>query len=103
VVRLVGQQFVQDLVASGVKVQNQAAPKAGKFTGTTWVFTGTLESMSREEAGAKVVAGGASVTGSVSRNTGFVVVGKDPGSKATKAKELGVTVLSEKEFLEKVI
>lgn len=96
------QQFVQDLIASGVKVQNQAAPKAGKFTGTTWVFTGTLESMSREEAGAKVVAMGASVTGSVSKNTSFVVVGAEPGSKATKANELGVTILSENEFMEKI-
>jgi DNA ligase (NAD+) len=96
------QKFVQDFVASGVKVQNQVAPKVGKFTGTTWVFTGTLKNMSREEAKAKVVALNASVTGSVSKNTSFVVVGTEPGSKATKAKELGVTILSENEFMEKI-
>lgn len=94
------QDFVQDLVVAGVTVQKQAAKKTGKFSGTSWVFTGTLESMSREEAGAKVIAEGANVVGSVSKNTSYVVVGAEPGSKATKAKGLGVTILSEKEFLE---
>lgn len=93
------QQFVQDLLNAGVVVGSETAPKQGKFSGTTWVFTGTLESMSREEAGAKVTALGADVTNSVSKNTSYVVVGADPGSKASKARNLGVKTLTEEEFL----
>jgi DNA ligase (NAD+) len=92
------QQFVQDLLAAGVTVQNQAAKKAGKFSGTKWVFTGTMQSMSRDEASAKVTALGGKTTNSVSKNTSYVVVGAEPGSKATKAKKLGVKTLTEKEF-----
>ncbi len=73
--------------------------KSGRFTGTTWVFTGTLDTMSRSEAGAKVSVLGGDVTNSVSKNTSYVVVGADPGSKADKAKKLGVKILNEKEFL----
>lgn len=96
------QQFVQDLLSLGVVVQNQAAKNTGKFTGTTWVFTGTLESMSREEASAKVTAQGANVTSAVSKSTTYVVAGTDPGSKLEKAKNFGVTILTEKEFLNRL-
>jgi DNA ligase (NAD+) len=96
------QKLVQDLVKAGVKVQNVAGPAKGKFSGTTWVFTGTMDSLSREEAGVKVAALGGNVTNSVSKNTSYVVVGTDPGSKYGKAKSLGVTILSEKEFMEKL-
>lgn len=94
------QEFVYDILSTGVEVLSQAKPKAGRFTGTTWVFTGTLDSMSRSEAGAKVSAQGGDVTNSVSKSTGYVVVGAEPGSKADKAKELCVTILTEKQFLE---
>lgn len=93
------QQLVSDLVEAGVKVQSVAGPVTGKLSGTTWVFTGTMASLSREEAGAKVAALGGSVTGSVSKNTSYVVVGADPGSKYDKAKALGVEILDEKQFL----
>jgi len=93
------QRFVTDILSTGVEVSRQAKPKPGKFTGTTWVFTGTLESLSRSEAGAKVSALGGDVTNSVSKSTSYVVVGVDPGSKAEKAQKLGVTILGEKEFL----
>ena len=96
------QQFVQDLLSAGVVVQDQAAKNTGKFTGTTWVFTGTLESMSREEASAKVSAEGANATSAVSKSTTYVVAGADPGSKLDKAKSFGVTILTEKEFLNKL-
>lgn len=96
------QKLVQDLLDAGVTVQSQAKRAAGKLTGTSWVFTGTLESMSREEAGAKVKALGADVVNSVSKNTSYVVVGTEPGSKYDKAKKLGVTILSEKEFLKQI-
>ncbi len=71
------------------------SPLAGK----TIVFTGTLEQMTRSEAKAKAQSLGAKVAGSVSKNTDFVVIGADAGSKATKAKELNITVLGEAEFL----
>jgi len=72
-----------------------ASPLAGK----TIVFTGTLEAMSRSEAKNRAEALGATVTGSVSGKTDFVVVGADAGSKAAKAKTLGVATLSEAEWL----
>lgn len=73
-----------------------SSPLAGK----TVVFTGTLEKMTRAEAKAKALSLGAKVAGSVSQNTDYVVIGADAGSKATKAKELGVAILNEDEFLE---
>lgn len=73
-----------------------SSPLAGK----TVVFTGTLEKMTRAEAKAKALSLGAKVAGSVSKNTDYVVIGADAGSKATKAKELGVAILNEDEFLE---
>jgi DNA ligase (NAD+) len=62
------------------------------------VFTGSLAHRSREEAGEIVIQHGGKVSGSVSKKTDYVVVGADPGSKHDKAKELGVTVLTEAEF-----
>ncbi len=96
------QQFVKDLVDSGVIVENASKKNGGRFSGTTWVFTGTLESMSREEAGEKVSSLGANVTNTVSKNTSYVVVGVEPGSKYDKAKKIGVKILNEKEFKEKL-
>ncbi|MFN8981199.1 MAG: BRCT domain-containing protein, partial [Alphaproteobacteria bacterium] len=72
------------------------------FAAKTMVFTGTLEKMTRDEAEALAERLGAKVTKSVSKKTDFVVVGADAGSKATKAAELGVTTLTEAEWLEMV-
>ncbi|MBM3621735.1 MAG: NAD-dependent DNA ligase LigA [Alphaproteobacteria bacterium] len=69
------------------------------FSGKVMVFTGTLQAMSRDAAEAKAESLGAKVTGSVSKKTDFVVVGADAGSKAKKAAELGVRILSEEEWL----
>jgi len=69
------------------------------IAGKTIVFTGTLETLTRAEAKAKATALGAKVAGSVSTHTDFVVMGSDAGSKAKKAAELGVKILSETEFL----
>jgi DNA ligase (NAD+) len=92
-------KLVNDLVKSGVEVGSATAKKTGKFSGTTWVFTGTLPTFSRDEAAAKVTALGGDVTGSVSKNTSYVVAGDDPGSKYTKAQALGVRILNEDEFI----
>jgi DNA ligase (NAD+) len=74
---------------------------AGEDTlvGQTFVVTGTLESMSRDEAQEALIALGAKVSKSVSKKTSYVVVGAEPGSKAAKAEELGVPMLDEKGFL----
>lgn len=69
------------------------------LSGLSFVFTGTLDTLSRDEAKEMVRQRGGKVVGSVSKNTSYVVVGEDPGSKADEAKALGVPVLSEKEFL----
>ena len=66
----------------------------------TFCPTGTLSTMSRDEAKDKIVAHGGSVTSSVSKNTDFVVVGDSPGSKFDKAQKLGVKILSEENLLE---
>jgi DNA ligase (NAD+) len=76
--------------------------KSDKFAGKSFVFTGGLANRSREEAGEIVQQHGGKVSGSVSKKTDYVIVGTDPGSKYEKAKELGVTILSEGEF-EKLI
>lgn len=68
------------------------------ISGKTFVLTGTLERHSRDEAASVIKERGGKVSGSVSKKTDYVVAGSDPGSKYTKAKELGVTVLSEAEF-----
>ncbi|MBI4139154.1 NAD-dependent DNA ligase LigA [Candidatus Uhrbacteria bacterium] len=84
-----------------IRVEQQAArsKKQGKFIGTIWVLTGTMESLSREEAKELIRKQGGDVSETVSNKTSYVVVGSDPGSKADKAKTLGVTILDEKAFL----
>jgi DNA ligase (NAD+) len=72
--------------------------KSRKLAGKSFVFTGGLANRSREEAGELVQQHGGKVSSSVSKKTDYVVVGTDPGSKADKAKELGVTTLTESEF-----
>jgi DNA ligase (NAD+) len=69
-----------------------------KFTGQSFVFTGTLENITRDEASALVKQNGGSVSGAVSKKTSYVVVGDNPGSKEAEAKKLGVKIISEAEF-----
>ncbi|MHC4820512.1 MAG: NAD-dependent DNA ligase LigA [Planctomycetota bacterium] len=85
---------------AGIRPPEEAPPPAaGPFSGKTVVFTGTLERMTRDEARAMVRRLGGKAVGSVSKKTGYVVVGASPGSKAEKARGLGVSVLTEDEFL----
>ena len=70
-----------------------------RLKGKSFVITGTLENLSREEAQSKLKELGAKTPNSVSKKTDFVVVGDSPGSKATKAKELGIRILSESELV----
>jgi DNA ligase (NAD+) len=88
-------------LAEFVTVADMAAQQASdsEISGKTVVFTGSLAQMSRNEAKARAEALGAKVTGSVSKKTDYVVVGADAGSKARKAADLGVTVLTEDEWL----
>ena len=90
---------IEDLAASlNVEDATQPDTSSSEIAGKIVVFTGTLETISRAEAKATAEALGAKVTGSVSKKTDYVVIGADPGSKATKARDLGIPVLSESEW-----
>jgi DNA ligase (NAD+) len=95
-------ELLDSLVGPGVGFQLSPPPRAlgtAPITGKTLVVTGSLESMTREEAKARISAAGGKVMSSVSRNTDYVVVGASPGSKAAKAKELGVSIIGEQDFI----
>jgi NAD-dependent DNA ligase len=77
----------------------QPNSKSSTFADKTFVLTGTLPTLTREEATAKIEALGGKVTGSVSKKTDFILAGAEAGSKLTKAQELGVKILDEAEFL----
>jgi len=98
-------QLIDRLHAAGVNMevpleQRVAAESPGPLAGNTYVITGTLHSMSREDATAALERLGAKVTNSVSKKTTGVIVGAEPGSKAEKARTLGVPMLDEAAFLE---
>jgi len=94
------QALIKKLQDNGVQGEPPKPQAASPLGGKTFVFTGGLPNLSRDEAKAMVAARGGKVTSSVSAKTDYVVAGADPGSKLAKARELGVTVLNEAEFME---
>ncbi len=87
------------LIAAGLVTTSTAAPRTEQLSGLTFVLTGTLPTMSRDEASALIKAQGGKVSGSVSKKTDYVVAGEAAGSKLTKAQELGVKVIDESSLL----
>jgi DNA ligase (NAD+) len=97
------QELIKRLRAAGVNMNSQApepgVQEEGRFSGKTFVITGTLDAMSREEATAALERLGAKVAGSVSKKTSYLIAGRDAGSKLEKAQQLGVETLDEAAFL----
>lgn len=94
--------MIQAIRASGVEwSENDAAPAAseGRLHGISFVLTGTLEGMTRDQARQLIVAAGGRVVGSVSKNTSYLLAGANPGSKRAKARDLGVEVIDQSQFL----
>jgi len=98
-----GKKVLARIRELGIKPMSEkaaiAATTAGIFAGKTFVLTGTLPTLTREAATAKIEAAGGKVTGSVSKKTDYVLAGAEAGSKLTKAQELGVKILDEAVFL----
>ncbi|MBA3261791.1 MAG: NAD-dependent DNA ligase LigA [Thermoleophilaceae bacterium] len=90
-------ELIERLRGYGLRVEEEgaAAPAEGPLVGRTLVLTGTLPNLTRPDATARIEAAGGKVTGSVSKKTDYLVAGEDPGTKLTKAQELGTEVLDE--------
>ena len=88
------------LMEMGVETKSTAAPTGDRYAGKTFVLTGTLPTLTRDDASAMIKAQGGKVTGSVSKKTDYVVAGEAAGSKLTKANDLGITVIDEATLLE---
>ncbi|MDO8654850.1 MAG: NAD-dependent DNA ligase LigA [bacterium] len=94
------QRLLRALFRAGVKIEYpKHIRQNNKFQGVSFVLTGTLETMTREEAKERVRQLGGEISGSVSKKTDYVVAGSEPGTKMKKAQELGVRVIGEKEFI----
>ncbi len=94
---------IDQLLGAGVRPQPPVPKKtAGKLQGKTFVVTGTLKNFTRQEAEQAIRDAGGKVAGSVSKKTGFVVVGEDPGSKLEKARSLGIEILDEDQFVKMI-
>ncbi len=97
----VNEDIIQRLKAAGVNMEMQDSGIVDdKLAGKTVVVTGTLPNLSRNEAKALIESHGGKAAGSVSKKTDYVLAGEAAGSKLTKAQELGITILTEEEFLQ---
>jgi DNA ligase (NAD+) len=96
-------ELVDRLRAAGLQFKHAVKKRSGgAFTGLTFVITGTLPDMSREEAKEKIEAAGGKVAAAVSKKTNFLLAGEDAGSKLKKAQELGVEIIDQKQLLSKL-
>jgi DNA ligase (NAD+) len=92
-------EVIDQLVERGVMFEQEQAVSGGGLSGKTFVLTGALPGMSRDDAKARIEAAGGKVTGSVSKKTDFVVAGSDAGSKLDKAATLGIQIIDEQELI----
>ena len=92
--------IVERLKNAGVKTENRVSVLSSDFEGLTFVLTGTLENMTRDEASEMIKARGGKVSSSVSKKTSYVLAGEEAGSKLTKTQALGVKIINKEEFLE---
>ena len=92
--------LINDFISLGFEFNEESRIKTSELAGKTFVLTGTLESMTRDEASDKIKLMGGKTSSSVSKNTSYVVAGANPGSKLDKAEKLGVIILHEDEFLQ---
>jgi len=95
-------ELIERLRNAGVNFKSKRAVTDTRFAGKTFVLTGALTRFTREEATEKIELFGGKASGSVSKKTSYVVVGENAGSKERKARELGIPILSEEEFLEMI-
>ena len=93
------QKIIEELRAAGLKMSRDIKADGGKFSGKTFVITGTLPTLSRKEATTVIEENGGKAAGSVSKKTDYVVAGEDAGSKLAKANSLGIAVITEEELL----
>jgi DNA ligase (NAD+) len=93
-------ELIRKLQAAGLTMTAQKRKRSSQLEGLTFVLTGTLANLSRDDAKAKIESAGGRVSGSVSKKTNFVVAGEEAGSKLDKARELGVNVIGEAALLE---
>ena len=98
--RPANRELVQRLKDAGVEMTAEKKPRSTQLAGLTFVLTGTLPTLSRDEAKAKIEAAGGKTAGSVSKKTSYVVAGEEAGSKLDKAKELKIPVIDEAGLLE---
>ncbi len=94
--------MIEELRLAGVNPTSKAKPKSDKLAGKTFVLTGTLQNMTRDEASALIKSHGGKTASSVSKKTSYVLAGENAGSKLDKAQDLGVIILTENDFLEMI-
>jgi DNA ligase (NAD+) len=85
--------LLEKLRAAGLNMQGEKPPQGGALSGLTFVISGALPGLSREQAGGIIMAAGGKVAGSVSKKTSYLLLGEGGGGKAAKAEELGISVI----------
>lgn len=95
-------KMIEELKELGVNPVSKVKPKSDKLTGKTFVLTGTLQNMTRDEASAIIKSHGGKTSSSVSKKTSYVLAGENAGAKLDKAQNLGVIILTEDDFLEMI-